>query len=123
MVASADREFATHEKADPEPIHLVASRGVAMINVVVVGHGMASRYFHCPLIRRQPKLRLYGLVVLDPEVRAEAVEEWGPRGARELGEALADPATDLIVIATPHHTHPELTIRSLEAGKGCVVDK
>jgi scyllo-inositol 2-dehydrogenase (NADP+) len=94
-----------------------------MINVVVVGHGMASRYFHCPLIRRQPKLRLHGVVVRDPKARAEAVALWSTRGYNDLDEALSDPAIDLIVIATPHNTHADLTVRSLKAGKGCVVDK
>lgn len=96
-----------------------------MIHTVVVGHGLAGRYFHCPLIRRQPGLRLHGIVARDPETRALAVDIWGQgvRGYAHLDEALADPAVDLVVIATPHDTHADLAIRTLEAGKHCVVDK
>jgi scyllo-inositol 2-dehydrogenase (NADP+) len=62
-------------------------------------------------------------VARDPNARAEAVAVWGTRGFADLDEALAEPSVDLVVIATPHDTHAELAIRSLEAGKACVVDK
>ena len=59
------------------------------------------------------------------EVRAEAVALWGEsvRGYAELDEALADPDVELVVIATPHDSHAELAVRTLDAGKHCVVDK
>jgi scyllo-inositol 2-dehydrogenase (NADP+) len=94
-----------------------------MIRTVVVGYGLAGRWFHCPLIRRQPKLRLHGVVARDPNVRAEAATTWNVRGYAELDGALNDPDVDLIAIATPHDSHADLTVRSLEAGKHCVVDK
>lgn len=95
-----------------------------MIRTVVVGHGLAGRAFHCPLVRRQPGLTLHGVVARDPKVREEAVSTWGGiRGYAELGEALEDPDVQLVVIATPHDSHAELTVRTLEAGKDCVVDK
>jgi scyllo-inositol 2-dehydrogenase (NADP+) len=96
-----------------------------VIPTVVVGHGLAGRAFHCPLIRRQPELRLHGVVARDPRVRAEAVAEWGNgvRGYADLDEALSDPAVELVVIATPHDTHAELVERTLGASKHCVVDK
>jgi scyllo-inositol 2-dehydrogenase (NADP+) len=96
-----------------------------MSNIVVVGHGLAGRSFHCPLIRRQPKLRLYGIVARDSQVRAEAVALWGDgvRGFADLDAALADRAVELIVIATPHASHADLAVRSLAAGRHVVVDK
>lgn len=95
-----------------------------MIQTVVVGHGLAGRAFHAPLIRRQPRLRLHGIVARNPAVRAEAVAFWGDvRGYDDLDAALADPAVDLVVIATPHASHADLVERTLGAGKPCVVDK
>ena len=96
-----------------------------MIPTVVVGHGLAGRAFHCPLVRRQPGLRLHGVVARDPKVREEAIATWGEgvRGYAELQEALEDSSVELVVIATPHDSHAELAVRSLEAGKHCVVDK
>ncbi len=96
-----------------------------MIPTVVVGYGLAGRAFHCPLIRRQPDLHLHGVVARDPRVRAEAVaaQGYGVRGYVHLDEALSDPAVELVVIATPHDTHAELVVRTLNASKHCVVDK
>ena len=45
------------------------------------------------------------------------------RGYSDLDDALADPAVELIVIATPHDSHADLAVRALDAGKHCVVDK
>jgi scyllo-inositol 2-dehydrogenase (NADP+) len=94
-----------------------------MIKTVVVGHGLAGRHFHCPLIVRQPELRLQGIVARDSSNRTLATNLWGARGYASLDSALADPATDLFVIATPHDTHAELAVRCLQAGRHCVVDK
>ena len=94
-----------------------------MIDTVVVGHGLAGRSFHCPLIRRQPGLRLAGVVARDPAVRAEAEALWGVPGFASLDDAAGVPEVRLIVIATPHDSHADLAVRALEAGKDCVVDK
>jgi scyllo-inositol 2-dehydrogenase (NADP+) len=94
-----------------------------MIDTVVVGYGLAGRWFHCPLVHRQPGLRLAGVVARDPVFRDKAEAEWGIRGYESLNEALAEPGVGLVVIATPHDSHAELAVRVLEAGKDCVVDK
>ena len=41
----------------------------------------------------------------------------------DLGELLADPELDAIVLATPVPTHAELAVRVLESGKHCFVEK
>jgi len=94
-----------------------------MIPTAIVGYGLAGRAIHAPLIRRQPALSLRGVVARDPAVRAEAVSTLGVQGYAQLDDALADPAVRLVVIATPHDTHADLVVRTLEAGKDCVVDK
>jgi scyllo-inositol 2-dehydrogenase (NADP+) len=96
-----------------------------MIRTVVVGHGLAGRVFHAPLIRRQPELSLRGFVVRRPESRDEVVRLWGEGTTiyPDLDAALGDPAVDLVVLATPHDVHADQTIRTLSAGKACVVDK
>lgn len=95
-----------------------------MLRTVVVGYGLAGRQIHAPLIDRQSRLTLHGVVARNPEVRAQAVADRpGIVPYADLDAALADPAVDLVVIATPHDTHPELVLRTLEAGKACVVDK
>ncbi|MHC5544223.1 Gfo/Idh/MocA family protein, partial [Singulisphaera rosea] len=94
-----------------------------MINTVVVGYGLAGRAFHCPLIRRQPGMRLVGVVARNAEVRVSAASECGVRVYAELDEALGDLEIQLVVVATPHDSHADIAVRSLEAGKDCVADK
>ena len=94
-----------------------------MLNVVIVGHGLAGRYFHAPLVKRQTDMHLHGVVARNPEVRREAAELWNCQGYKSLDEALADPNVDLVVLATPHRVHAEQAVATLQAGKHCVVDK
>ncbi len=47
----------------------------------------------------------------------------GARVAADLNELLDDPSLDAVVLATPVPTHAELTVRVLEAGKHCFVEK
>lgn len=93
------------------------------LNSVVVGHGLAGRSFHAPLIVRQPDLRLHGFVSRSAESRAEASAIWGVRAYEGLDDALNDPEVHLVVLATPHDLHAAQAVRVLEAGKHCVVDK
>ncbi|OJW23889.1 MAG: dehydrogenase [Planctomycetales bacterium 71-10] len=94
-----------------------------MLRTVVVGYGMAGRELHCPLIRRQSDLALHGVVARKPDVRARAEAEQGVRTFASLDDALADPVVELVVLATPHDVHAEQAVRTLEAGRHCVVDK
>ncbi len=94
-----------------------------MIDTIVVGHGLAGRWFHCPLVRRQSRLRLAGIVARDPATRFAAEELWRVKGYASLDQALEVPGVRLVVIATPHDSHAPLAIQTLQAGKDCVVDK
>ncbi len=94
-----------------------------MIRTVVVGYGLAGRWLHLPLIRRQSGLELVGIVARNPELRTEAESREQVRGYASLDEALNDPAIDLVVLATPHAAHADQTIAALGAGKDVVVDK
>jgi predicted dehydrogenase len=56
--------------------------------------------------------------------RAQIAERFpGVRVAADVQELLADPALDAIAIATPVPSHAELTVRVLDAGKHCFVEK
>ncbi|HUD93928.1 Gfo/Idh/MocA family oxidoreductase, partial [Sphingobium sp.] len=91
------------------------------IRVGLIGYGMAGRVFHAPLIRAVPALELTAVVTS----RAAEVAALDPAIAcvAEVDALLADPAIDLIVIATPSATHAALADRALRAGKHVVVDK
>lgn len=94
-----------------------------MINVAVIGYGFAGRSFHSYLVKQAEGLRLYAVASRDESRRRRAEAEHGVRTYADVDALLADPEVELVVVATPHDTHAELAIRSLQAGKHVVTDK
>ncbi|WP_165368335.1 Gfo/Idh/MocA family protein [Phytoactinopolyspora endophytica] len=58
-----------------------------------------------------------------PERRAEAETRFGCATHAEPADVIADPQVELVIVATPSHTHVPLTVAALEAGKHVVVEK
>jgi predicted dehydrogenase len=92
-----------------------------MINVGLIGFGLAGRSFHAPVISAVPGLRL--AAILQRTASEAAVAYPDARIVRSLDELLAIPDIRLIVIATPNETHAPLARQCLAAGRDVVVDK
>ncbi|HJV40403.1 oxidoreductase [Caulobacter sp.] len=91
------------------------------LNVALVGYGYVGKTFHAPLIAASPGLALSVVVSSDPA--KVAADHPDVRVVRDLDVALADPAIDLVVIATPNALHAPQALAALAAGKSVVVDK
>ena len=92
-----------------------------MIEVGLVGFGLAGRAFHAPVIRAVPGLHLAAIV---QRSGTEAAEKYPDvRIVRSLDELLSIDEIRLVVIATPNETHYPFARQCLEAGRGVVVDK
>ncbi|HET8926136.1 MAG TPA: oxidoreductase [Candidatus Acidoferrum sp.] len=92
-----------------------------MIEVGLVGFGLAGRAFHAPVIRAVPGLHLAAIL---QRRGTEAAEKYPDvRIVRSLDELLAIKEIRLVVIATPNDTHYELARQCLMAGRDVVVDK
>jgi predicted dehydrogenase len=91
------------------------------IRTGIIGYGLAGRVFHAPLVRAAPGLRLTAIATS----RTQEVAALGQdiRAVAQAQTLLADPAIDLVVIASPTGTHAELARAALLAGKHVVVDK
>src|SRR5204862_5760218 len=90
-----------------------------MIEVGLVGFGLAGRAFHAPVIRAVPGLHLAAIV---QRSGTEAAEKYPDvRIVRSLDELLSIPEIRLIVIATPNETHYSFARQCLEAGRDVVV--
>lgn len=92
-----------------------------MVNVGVIGFGLAGASFHAPLIEAVERLNLTAIVTS----RTDEVAKAFPKAAVvPTAEALiADPSIGLIVIATPNDLHAPLAKAALHAGKHVVIDK
>ena len=60
---------------------------------------------------------------LDPARVRDKVRRFSIRGASDLGEILADPATALVCVTASNDAHKDLTLRSIEAGKAVLCEK
>jgi scyllo-inositol 2-dehydrogenase (NADP+) len=92
-----------------------------MIDVGLIGFGLAGRSFHAPVISRVPGLRLAAILQRRGTEAAQACPE--ARIVRSLEELLAIPGIRLVVIASPNETHYRFARQCLEAGRDVVVDK
>ena len=92
-----------------------------MIDVGLVGFGLAGRAFHAPVIRTVPGLRLAAILQRRGSEAAETYPD--VRIVRSLEELLAIPNLRLVVIATPNETHYPFARQCLAAGRDVVVDK
>jgi scyllo-inositol 2-dehydrogenase (NADP+) len=92
-----------------------------MIDVGLIGFGLAGRCFHAPVIRAVDGLHLAAILQRSGDSAAQAYPD--ARVVRSLDELLAIDSLSLIAIATPNQTHFPLAKRCLEAGRHVVVDK
>jgi scyllo-inositol 2-dehydrogenase (NADP+) len=92
-----------------------------MINVGLIGFGLAGRSFHAPVISAVPGLRLAAILQRTGSEAAQAYPD--ARIVRTLDELLAIPDIRLIVIATPNETHYPFARQCLAAGRDVIVDK
>ena len=92
-----------------------------MIEIGLIGFGLAGRAFHAPVIRAVPGLHLAAILQRSGNEAAEKYPD--VRIARSLEELLAIKEIRLIVIATPNDTHCPLARQCLAAGRDVIVDK
>jgi predicted dehydrogenase len=92
-----------------------------MINVGLIGFGLAGRSFHAPVISAVPGLKLAAILQRSGSEAAAAYPD--ARIVRSLDELLAIRDIRLIVIATPNETHAPFARQCLAAGRDVVVDK
>ncbi len=94
-----------------------------MISFAIVGYGkIGSR--HAGVILSNADARLAGAYDIKPERNEVFVHEYpDSRAYQSLNELLDDPSIDIVTVCTPNHTHAEITIAALQAGKHVLVEK
>lgn len=95
------------------------------IRTGIIGFGLSGRVFHAPFIATNPAFRLDLISTGNPDRAAEAAAQHPGAAIVASPEELLARAgdLDLVILASPAHTHLEQGIAALEAGAGVVIDK
>lgn len=89
------------------------------MNICVVGYGMMG-VWHSEALAEEER---YFLVGRRPEPAAEFAARHGyRRWSVDLEEALADPAVDAVIVASPSELHAAMALRCLAHGKTTLVE-
>src|SRR5215210_110767 len=91
------------------------------MRVTIVGYGLAGAVFHAPLVAATDGLEVAAIVTRDPERQAQARREHPD--ARVVAGVEDAWDADLVVVATPNHTHATLAREAIERGVAACVDK
>jgi len=95
-----------------------------VLNIGMLGFGMAGRIFHAPIIKSLPCLNL-AKVASSNKSTAELIGKLYPntKVVVDANLILEDKDIDIIVVATPNTSHVEYATKALEANKHVIVEK
>jgi len=95
-----------------------------MIRVAVAGCGGAAWIGHLPWIWENPEAQLVATCALEEVEARRAAQRWSaPSSYTDYFEMLGRESLDAVVIATPPHTHTELTLAAIERGLHVLLEK
>ncbi len=93
------------------------------IGIGVIGCGDIARARYFPAIDGLPEFELRGVHSRTSTACEPIVRRYGGKIYADLDALLRAPEIESVVIATPHPSHAQLSIRSLEAGKHVLSEK
>ncbi len=93
------------------------------IRVGIVGLGRSGWGIHARTLAEAEGFRVVAVADAEAERRQEAVERFACRAYAQPAELLDDPRVELVVVATPSHTHAAVGEAALRAGKHVLVEK
>ncbi len=88
---------------------------------IVIGTGFG--YITHLRALREAGFDVVGIVGRNPEKTADRAKRAGCLGLTSLSEALALPGVEAVTVATPPHSHLEIVLESIAAGKHVVCEK
>jgi predicted dehydrogenase len=89
---------------------------MSKIGIAVIGCGDIARARYFPAIAGSPEFELVGVQSRTSSLCKPILEQYGGRIYPDLDALLRASELEAVVIATPHPSHAEIAIRSLEAG-------
>jgi predicted dehydrogenase len=108
----------------PRPTRGAAHMSSDRCTIGVIGAGAFARAVLLPILSEAKDVVLKTVVTGRGASAIQVRDSLGfTAAATDPEEIFGDPAIDAVVIATPHHSHADLVVRGLEAGKHVFVEK
>jgi len=96
----------------------------AQIGVGLIGVGRIAELVHYPGVQAAPGAAVVAMLDSDAELLRRRRAAWPQVAAyTDLDQFLAHPGLDAVIIATPNHTHAELALAAIGAGKHVLCEK
>ena len=96
---------------------------MAPIGIGIIGCGDIARARYFPSVDALPDFVLVAACSRTMATAEAAAARYGGRAYADVDACLADPRVEAVIIATPHPSHAELTVKALEAGKHVLTEK
>lgn len=96
------------------------------LNVAMIGCGAIANSKHMPALSKLETVRLVAFYDVIKDKATKALEQYGSEHAKvyeDYRELLADQTIDVVHVCTPNHSHAEISIAALEAGKHVMCEK
>jgi predicted dehydrogenase len=93
-----------------------------MINATLVGFGWWGKYIINSL-KGSPKIKISQVVDIDADAIRETVSQYDASVSSNFGEALKNPDTSAVILATPHSLHEQQVVAAAGAGKHVFCEK
>ena len=94
------------------------------LRIGVLGAGAWARGAHIPGWLRDPRCKVVAVCDVDPAKARDAARHFDiPEPADDWKAVVSRPDLDVIDVVTPSHTHHELAVAALEAGKHVLCEK
>lgn len=92
-----------------------------------IGYGVVGcgRIFptHYDAVKNDKDSELVAVYDMNQDAAKVAQDKFGVEAKNSLQELLSDQRVDVVTICTPHHTHKDIILKVIEAGKYCLSEK
>ncbi len=93
-----------------------------MINATLVGFGWWGQYIINSL-KDSPKIRICDVIDVNPDPIRDLVSQYQATLSSDFDNALKNPDSDIVILATPHSLHEQQVIAAAKAGKHVFCEK
>jgi predicted dehydrogenase len=94
------------------------------LRVAALGAGRWGQLAHMPGWKRDPRVELVAVCDVEADRAAEAATKFGiPHQSTDFRQTVARDDVDVVDVCTPSHTHFELAMAALDAGKHVLCEK